>query len=195
MGYAVLVIVLMVFCPDGPARPRRSPVQAGRQARPRPAAGRRRAARGRAMSAVLSVRDLKKHLRRHRRRRRRVVRGQRGRNPRHHRAERQRKIDAVQLHPRPAAAERRRSAARRPAGHRHAAVRSQPARREPHLPAAADFPAIDRARKPDPRGPGAQGHHALAPVRPARRRALPRRPNGCSTSSGSAIWPTSRRAA
>ncbi len=75
------------------------------------------------------------------------------------------------------------------------AVRSQSARREPHVSAAAGLSAIDRAREPDPGGPGAQGHHALASHRPARRRARPRRRTGCSISSGSATWRTSPRVA
>ena len=52
------------------------------------------------------------------------------------------------------------------AGDRHAALRSQPARREPHLPAPADVSAAHRARQSDPRRPGAPRHDALAPVRP-----------------------------
>src|SRR5688500_19247997 len=48
---------------------------------------------------------------------------------------------ALQLHPRPAAAERGRRAPGRPRGDRHAPVRHQSPRREPHLSAAADLSA------------------------------------------------------
>ena len=173
MGYALLVDGADGVVPLGPARPRRSSDQAGCQAGRQVGGGdvRRSAGRGgrrgRAMSTVLAVRDLKKSF------------GgivavdgvsfdvNGGRNSRHHRPERQRQVDLVQLHPRTAAAERGRCASRRPFSDGHAAVRSQSAGSEPHVSAAADFPAIDRAREPDPGGPGAQGQHALPPHRPA----------------------------
>ena len=59
-------------------------------------------------------------------------------------------------------------------------VRSQSAGREPHVPAAADFPAIDRAREPDPGRPGAHGQHVLPPHRPAAMPGFPSRRTGCS---------------
>ena len=108
MGYAVLVMVLMAFWPSGllgladrltPAFPARAGAAADR---PR----RRPSARARYERRPRSARP-EQELRRHRRGRRRLVRGRGRRNPRHHRPERQRQVDAVQLHPRPAAAERR----------------------------------------------------------------------------------------
>ena len=171
IGYAVLVIVLMVFCPSGLLGLAERLLIAEDKTR-------RRAAKPQedAMSTVLEVRDLQEELRRHPCGRRRLVRRERGRDPRHHRAERQRQVDAVQLHPRPASPDLGRSAARRPRRHRHAALRSQPARRQPHVPAAAGVSRAHRAREPDPRRAGAQGLDAVAPVRRARRGPDPATP-------------------
>ena len=49
--------------------------------------------------------------------------------------------------------------------HRHAPLRSQPARRQPDVPVAAGVPAIVGARKSHSRRAGASGHDAVAPVR------------------------------
>ena len=48
---------------------------------------------------------------------------------------------------------------------RQARLRPQQARDRPHLPAALGLPEDDRARQHHPRRPGAQGQHALAPLR------------------------------
>ena len=156
--YAVMVIVLMAFCPTGivglvarlirtwsksalPCRPRRCHERGAGGAR-HPQGFRRRA-----------------------RRRRRVVRRARGRNPRAHRPQRLGQIDALQLHPRPARADAGRRARRRPARPGSAPVRAQPPRRQPHVPAAAGVPAAHGAREPDPRRTGAPGLHGRPAVR------------------------------
>ncbi len=59
-------------------------------------------------ATVLEVRDVAKSFGGIQAVRRRLLRGARGRDPRPHRPERLRQVDAVQLHPRPAAADRRR---------------------------------------------------------------------------------------
>ena len=99
----------------------------------------------------------REELRRHQGGRRRLLRGARGRDPRRHRAERLGQIDAVQLHPRPARADRGRGQARRRATSPACAPRAQPPRRRPHVPAAAGVPAALGAREPDPRRAGASG--------------------------------------
>ena len=70
--------------------------------------------RCRTMTAVLEVSNLRKAFGGHHRGRWRVIRGPRRRDSRHYRTERLGQIDAVQLRARAIAAERRRSAHRRP---------------------------------------------------------------------------------
>ena len=113
---------------------------------------------------------------RHHRGRRRQLRRPGGRDPRPDRTERLRQVDAVQLHSRPAHAERRRGQGRRQGRHRPAAVRAQSPRRQPHLPAAAGVSETVGAGEPDPRRAGAPGQHDVAPVRSLRCRSDRRPP-------------------
>ena len=94
------------------------------------------------MTKVLEVTNLTKHFGGIKAVDRRLFRCAGRRDPRPDRPEWLREIDAVQLHPRPARADRRRSQARRPGHHRHAAVRPQSPRRQPHLPTAAGLPQL-----------------------------------------------------
>ena len=153
--YAVLVMVMMAFCPSGIVGLVERLLT--RKRRPHRRRQERGARGGRPMSTVLDVRDVAKSFGGVACRARRVVRGARGRDPRADRAQRLRQVDALQLHPGPAAADARRGAARRPDRHGLAALPPQPPGRQPHLPAAAGLPAADRAREPDPGGAGAQG--------------------------------------
>ena len=157
MFYAVLVMVLMVFCPIRPARlcrpaaDARGTQRAGAGRR----AGRHRWTGGGAMSPVLSVRDLRKSFGG-------IVAvdgvsfevndgeilGIIGPNG----SGKSTLFNCILGQLQPSGGE---VIPRRPSGDRHAPVRPQSARREPHVSAAAGVSAIDRAREPDPRRPGA----------------------------------------
>ena len=148
--YAAFVMVLMVFCPTGllGLLERRL-----RDRSPAAHAGRRDAANTEArMSAGPRSPQPQEQLRRHPRGRRRVVRRERGRDPRHHRAERLRQVDAVQLHPRPAAARPRArcSSTAAPSPACGPATSTGSASAAPSS-CCRSFRELDGAREPDPR--------------------------------------------
>ena len=177
--YAVLVMVLMAFCPTGLLGLVERLLAAGRRRRARATPSRAVLGGGAAMSAVLEVRDLAQDASAasspstaspstcaKARSSASSARTARGKST---------LFNCILGQLAPIA---RRGAPRRPAGDRHAPVRSQSARRQPHLPAAAGLSAAHGAREPDPRGPGAPGHDAVAPVRPRATPGSPPRPSG-----------------
>ena len=162
--YAVLVMVMMAFCPDGILGLLERAIKALTLKRNAAGAGTAGAAGGKdePMTRGARSRQPEQAFRRHHRRRRRVVRRARRRNPRHHRAERLGQVDAVQLRARPIDAERGRGARRRQGDDRHAPLRSQPPRRQPDVSTAAGVSAAFGARQSHPRRPGASRHDVFA---------------------------------
>ena len=142
---------------------------AERRAQSRVRAARRREirTRGRAMTAVLEVTDIRKSFGGITAVDGVTLRRSRGRNPRPDRTERLRQVDPFQLHSRPADAERRRGEGRRQGRHRNASLRAEPPRRQPHFPVAAGVSEIVGAGKSDPCRAGAPGQHDVPPVRPS----------------------------
>ena len=121
--YSLLVMALLIYSPTGLIGIVDRTLVASPHARRLGRAGARSAPRSRVPDDAAGARSRRHEeaLRRHHRGRRRLLRGRRGRNPRHHRAERLRQVDLVQLHPRAIVAERGRGEARRARHDRHAA--------------------------------------------------------------------------
>ncbi len=167
MGYAVLVIAPDGVLARGPARPGRSPAQAGRQG-----GGGRIRAGYRAMSAVLAVHDLRKSFGG-------IVAvdgvsfevnegeilGIIGPNG----SGKSTLFNCILGQLRPSAGDVHLDG-RPVTGMRPCDLNRLGVSRTFQL--LQIFPQLTRAREPDPGGPGAPGHHALAPDRPARRRTF-----------------------